>query len=146
MELLLEDQEGAGVGGRGRVPQERHHKLRGGNHVDYSCQVPIHIPRSFSVYGGRGNGVCGISCDTQARTERGADIFNAGDIARGAGTIRGEFAGKDNVSHVRRNRRRAGIVACDGTILIGLGACGSPNPNETQESGKMKNASLELTR
>src|SRR6266404_83813 len=47
---------------------------------------------------------------------RGADIFNAGDIARGAGTIRSELAGEDNVLHVRRNRRRAGIVACYGTI------------------------------
>jgi hypothetical protein len=37
-DLLLKDQEGVGVGGgRGRVPLEQHHKLRGRNHVDDSC-------------------------------------------------------------------------------------------------------------
>jgi hypothetical protein len=95
--------------GRRTVPRH-HHKLRRGNRVDDTYAPIIPTPRSLSIYVGRRDGVCGIGWDSQTRTARGADILSAGDIARGAGTIRGEFAGEDNVFHVRRNRRRAGIV------------------------------------
>src|SRR5258708_26867443 len=82
--LVLEDQEG-GV----RV-RRHHHKLRGGNHVDDTCNVATQSSCSISV--GRSDGVCRIGRLIENCSAGGADIFSTGEMARRADTIRRELA------------------------------------------------------